>query len=172
MKDIKKDILIRVYLVYLGILIFGFAVIGKALYIQYFEGKELLKKAQKQEMRLFDVEAIRGNICSDDGTLLATSIPIFDVRMDVSSENINDEFFSQNVDSLSIYLSRLFKDKKVSEYKEILWDARRNKERYLLIRRDITYTELKQMRKFPIFPAREIQRRYDRIAKLQKGTTL
>jgi cell division protein FtsI (penicillin-binding protein 3) len=143
--------MVRVYLVYLGILIFGLGILAKALYIQNFEGKELMEKAKKQEMRLFDVEAIRGNICAEDGTLLATSIPIFDVRMDISSELITDDFFKANVDSLCYYLSRLFKDRKISEYKDILWEARRNGDRYLLIRRDITYPELKQMRKFPIF---------------------
>jgi cell division protein FtsI (penicillin-binding protein 3) len=151
MKEVKKDILLRIYLVYIGLLLFGLAIIAKALYIQYFEGKELMKTAKLQEMRLFDVEAIRGNICSDDGTLLATSIPIFDVRMDVSSENFSDEFFAKNVDSLSIHLSRLFKDRKPSEYKDVLCEARRNGERFLLIRRDITYPELRRMRKFPIF---------------------
>ncbi len=151
MKEIKKDIMVRVYLVYLGILVFGLAIIGKAFYIQYFEGQELMDKAKKQEMRLFNVDAIRGNICAEDGTLLATSIPIFDVRMDVSSELITEDYFKENVDSLSYYLSRLFKDKKVSEYKDMLWEARRNGDRYLLIRRDITYPELKQMRRFPIF---------------------
>ena len=150
MKDIRKDILLRVYLVYFGILLFGAAILAKAIYIQSTEGKELLEKARKQEMRFVPVEAIRGNICSDDGTLLATSIPIFDIYMDVGSDLITDELFNKNVDSLSIKLSQLFKDKKPSDYKDLLWEGRRNGERYLLIHRDITYPELKQMRKFPI----------------------
>lgn len=127
------------------------AVIGKALYIQYFEGKELMKKAQKKEINWFEVEAMRGNICADDGTLLATSIPIFDIRMDVFSENIDDVLFSQNVDSLASNLSRLFRDRSPSTYKDMLWEARRDSERYLLIKRDIGYNELKKIRKFPLF---------------------
>jgi len=151
MKEVKKDILRRVFLVYFGIALFGVAVIAKALYIQYFEGKELTEQAKNHEMRLFPVEAMRGNISSDDGTLMATSVPIFEIRMDVSSENITDEFFKENVDSLAWSLSNLFKDKKSSEFKEILWEARRNGERYYLIRRNVSYPELKQIRKFPIF---------------------
>ncbi|MCX6247733.1 MAG: penicillin-binding protein [Bacteroidetes bacterium] len=150
MKEIKKDILLRVYVVYFGILIFGLAIIGKAVYIRSTEGKELMEKARKQEMRFFPVEAIRGNICADDGTLLATSIPIFDVRMDISSDLITDDLFRKNVDSLAIQLSNLFKDKKPSEYKNSLWEARRNGDRYMLIHHDVTYPELRQMRKFPI----------------------
>ena len=150
MKEIKKDILLRVYVVYFGILIFGMAIIGKAIYIRSTEGEELLEKARKQEMKFFPVEAIRGNICANDGTLLATSIPIFDIRMDISSELITDELFRNQVDSLAYSLTKLFNDRKTSDYKNLLWEGRRNGERYLLIHRDVTYPQLRQMRKFPI----------------------
>jgi len=151
MKDIKKDILIRVYLVYLGIFIFGLFIIGRVVFIQSFDKKELMEMALHQEITMFELEAIRGNICSDDGTLLAVSVPIFDIRMDVMTDSITEETFTRNVDSLSVCLSQLFKDRKASEYKDMLWEARRNKDRYLLIQRDVTYPELKKMRKFPIF---------------------
>ena len=150
MKEIKKDILLRVYVVYFGVLLFGMAIIGKAIYIRSTEGKELLEKARKQEMRFFPVDAIRGNICADDGTLLATSIPIFDIRMDISSDLINDDLFKNQVDSLATHLTNLFKDKKPSEYKNLLWEGRRNGDRYLMVHRNVTYPELRQMRKFPI----------------------
>lgn len=150
MKEIKKDILLRVYVIYFGILLFGMAIIGKAIYIRSTEGKELLEKARKQEMRFFPVDAIRGNICADDGTLLATSIPIFDIRMDVSSDLITEDLFKNKVDSLAYQLTKLFKDKNLSEYKNFLWEGRRNGDRFLMIHRDVTYPELRQMRKFPI----------------------
>ena len=150
MKEIKKDILLRVYVVYFGILLFGMAIVGKAIYIRSTEGKELLEKARKQEMRFFPVDAIRGNICADDGTLLATSIPIFNIRMDISSALITDELFNNKVDSLAYQLTKLFKDKKPTEYKNYLWEGRRNGDRFLMIHQDVTYPELRQMRKFPI----------------------
>jgi cell division protein FtsI (penicillin-binding protein 3) len=150
MKEAKKDILLRVYVVYFGILLFGIAIIGKAIYIRSTEGKVLMEKARKQEMRFFPVEASRGNICSDDGTLLATSIPTFDVHMDISSELITDELFNSQVDSLANHLSRLFNDKKASEYRDLLWEGRRNGNDYLQIHRGVTYPQLRQMRKFPI----------------------
>ena len=151
MKDVKKDILIRVYLVYLGVFIFGLFIIGRVIYIQSFEKKELMEMALHQEITMFELDAIRGNICSDDGTLLAVSVPIFDIRMDVMTDSITDNLFTRNVDSLSSSLALLFKDRKASDYKDMLWEARRNRDRYLLIKRDVTYPELKKMRKFPIF---------------------
>lgn len=150
-KNIKKDILLRVYLVYLGVFLFGLFILGRAVYIQSFEKSVLSEMAKKQEMRIFGIDAIRGNICSDDGTLLAVSYPIFDVRMDVVTDSITDEVFERNIDSLAASLAGLFADRTVSEYKDMLWDGRRNKDRFLLIQRDVTYPELKKMRKFPIF---------------------
>ncbi|MEI6898641.1 MAG: penicillin-binding transpeptidase domain-containing protein, partial [Bacteroidota bacterium] len=151
MIEIKKDILRRVYLVYFGTVLFGLAIVFKAAYIQNFEGKDLVEMAKKQELKLFDVEAMRGNITSDDGTLLATSVPNFDVRMDVSSVNITEEYFKKNVDSLAYALANLFHDKTGFGYKEMLWEGRRNGDRFLLIQRDVSYNDLKKMHKFPIF---------------------
>lgn len=151
MKEIKKGILVRVYLVYLAVLLFGLFIIARVVMIQQFERDEFLAMAEKQEIRLFETEAIRGNILADDGSLLAVSIPIFEVRMDVMTDSLTDDVFSRNVDSLAHCLSGLFKDKTTSEYKDYLWDARRDKKRYLLIQRDVTYPDLNKLRKFPIF---------------------
>ena len=151
MKDIKKDILIRVYMVYLLVLLFGIFIIARVVMIQQFEKKQFLDMAKKQEIHLFELEAIRGNILADDGSLLAVSIPNFEVRMDIVTDSITDEVFAKNVDSLSVCLSRLFRDRTPSAYKDMLWEGRRNENRYLLIQRDVTYPELNKMRQFPIF---------------------
>jgi cell division protein FtsI (penicillin-binding protein 3) len=150
-QDIRKGILTRVYLVYVGILLFGLAILGRAFYIQNFEKKELLEMAKKQEMQVFPIEAIRGNILSDDGTLLAVSVPIFELHMDLYADSLTDEVFSNGVDSLSICLAGIYKDKSPMQIKDKLWEARRNQERYFLIKRDVTYPELKKIRRFPIF---------------------
>ncbi len=151
MKDAKRSILLRVYLVYLGILLFALAIMGRAIIIQSFESTELMAQAKKQELSWFDVEAIRGNICSDDGTLLATSIPIFDIRMDACTDSLTEVIFRRHVDSLAYCLSSLFHDRSASQYLDELWEARRNGARYCLIKRKITYPELRELRTFPIF---------------------
>ncbi|NQV02704.1 MAG: penicillin-binding protein 2, partial [Bacteroidia bacterium] len=151
MEEAKKSILLRVYLVYLGILLFALAIMGRVIYIQSFESSKLIEQTKKQELRWFDVEAIRGNICSEDGTLLATSVPIFDIRMDACTDSLTDELFRRNVDSLAYRLSSLFRDRTPSQYRDELWEARRSRERYYLIKRKITYPELKELRTFPIF---------------------
>jgi len=150
-EDIKKDILWRIYLVYLGIFLLGLAIIGKAAYIQIAEGTELIQKSEKQEIRVFDLEANRGNIYDADDKLLATSVPIFEIRMDASNPNIHDKYFNDNIDALAGKLSQLFGDRSKYQYKTGISNARKNGNRYYLIKRKVSYDELKQLRTFPIF---------------------
>jgi len=157
MRDIKKDILVRVYMVYMLVLLFGLFIIARVVMIQQFEKKEFLEMAKKQEIHLFEMEAVRGNILADDGSLLAVSVPKFEIRMDVMTDSITDETFRKNIDSLSVSLSRLFTEKTAADYKDLLWEGRRNKSRYLLIHRDVTYPDLNKLRKFPIFKRGKFQ---------------
>ncbi len=146
----KKIILSRVYLVYFGSLVFGLLIIGKMIYIQYKEGPALLAKAQKQEIKIFSLKADRGNILSDRDNLLATSVPVFEIRMDVASGYISNTFFNANVDSLAYRLSTLFGDRSQAYYKKNLKRARARGNRYLLIHKRVSYSQLKQLRTFPI----------------------
>ncbi len=150
-EDIKKDILWRVYLVYLGIFLLGLAIIGKAAYIQFAEGHDLIAISEKQEIRLFDLEANRGNIYDAGGNLLATSVPIFEIRMDAANTNIADKYFNDNINALAEKLSDLFGDRSKYQYKKGISDARKKGNRYYLIKRKVSYEDLKRLRTFPIF---------------------
>ena len=80
MTDIKKDILWRVYLVYISMFIFGIVIIGKIIYIQTSQGAKFKAMAKNQEIKSVDLEANRGNIFDNEGKLLSTSVPIFELR--------------------------------------------------------------------------------------------
>ena len=150
-KDIKADILWRVFLVYLAMVIFGLAIIVKVIYIQVVEGHDLLTRADSLTMQYFNVEATRGNICAVDESLLATSVPIFDIRMDVASPLISKQDFSNNVDALAGKLAGLFGNKSKAQFKNDLVRARQKGNRYFLIKNDVTYEQLQELRTFPIF---------------------
>jgi cell division protein FtsI (penicillin-binding protein 3) len=151
MKDVKKDILWRVYLVYFVVMIFAIAVIGRAAYIQFALKKELLDKAEKQEIKYFPIEALRGNIMARDGSLLASSIPDFEIRMDLSPEVVSPELFNSKIDSLSMMLSRLFENKSERAFESELLAARQAGNKYFLIQNHVKYDELKKLKQFPIF---------------------
>lgn len=150
MKDQKADILWRVYLLYAFVLLFGIAIIGRIVYIQIYLKDELLAKAEQQEIRVFSMEAMRGNIFAYDGTLLATTVPVFEVRMDVCSPHIDDKLFNSAVDSLALGLSSVFGKKSKTEYLRELKKARQDGNRYLLLKNRATYAEVKAIRRLPI----------------------
>jgi cell division protein FtsI (penicillin-binding protein 3) len=151
MKDPKRDILWRVYLVYFLALIFAIIVIYRAAYLQFTLKEEMAERAKAQEIKYFPIEALRGNILARDGSLLALSIPDFEIRMDMSTEVVLPDLFNAKIDSLSIMLADLFKDKSASKYKADLFTARSNGNRYFLIQNHVKYDELKKLKTFPIF---------------------
>jgi cell division protein FtsI (penicillin-binding protein 3) len=132
-------------------LLFGIAILVQVFRIQIVQGQDWIAMAESQTLAYKNIDALRGNIFADDGSLLATSLPTYEIRMDLKAEALTDEVFDKGIDSLSLALSDLFKDKSAREYKLELERARKAGERYHLIKRRVTYLELKKLREFPIF---------------------
>ncbi|MDQ3192509.1 MAG: penicillin-binding transpeptidase domain-containing protein, partial [Bacteroidota bacterium] len=148
--EAKKGMILRVYLVYVVFALFGIAIIARAAVIQFWEGEYWIKQAQNQTLDYREIEAVRGNIFAADGSLLATSIPSYEIRMDMKVGALTDAIFNEKIDSLALCLSVLFKDKPALAYKRQLVSARKAGERFHLIKRNVTYNQLKKIRNFPI----------------------
>ncbi|NTW32977.1 MAG: penicillin-binding protein 2, partial [Bacteroidetes bacterium] len=157
MTEVKKDILWRAYLVYVVVLLFSLVIIWQIIRLQFVEKDLWKKKSDDQTIYSMKVDAIRGNICSDDGSLLATSVPIFDLYWDANV--VSDEIYENKVDSLAYCLANMFKNKTKYEYKKILSHARAENEAYQLIynsrindeKTQISFDKLKIVKTFPIF---------------------
>jgi len=150
--NIRTDILLRVYISFGIMVVIALAVIYKMFSIQLVHGEKWIAMADSISTRYVDVEAARGNIYSVDGSLLATSVPEYDIRMDLLAPGIeDDEVFYSKVDSLAKSLSSFFGDKSSAQYSRMLRVARSKGNRYFLIKRDVGYQAMKKMRTFPIF---------------------
>lgn len=125
MKTLKKDILKRVYLVYAFVGVFAIVILAQTFNVQYVEGAEWKQKAENLTTAYRKIDAVRGNIYAVDGSLLATSVPIYEVRFDSKTEALTDDIFYNEVDELSGQLSKLFRDKSQSQYKKELVSARK-----------------------------------------------
>jgi cell division protein FtsI (penicillin-binding protein 3) len=150
-KDNKKQIMLRVWLVFIGFFIFGIAIVGQIIRIQFVQGQYWRSKQDSLTTDIRTIEASRGNIFSADGSLLATSVPIYEVRMDTKAEGLTDKVFNEGVDSLALGLAGLFNDRPKAEYKQGLKEARRDGARYYLVHRNVSYVDLQKMKKFPLF---------------------
>lgn len=154
--DIKKDILWRVYLIFLGIVVFSLFIVGRAVYIQQVEGEYWKEMSDSLHLEYRELDAERGTIYSEDGSMLSTSIPYFDVRIDFGADGLrekNGKRFKENIDSLSVELAGLFGEQTAAAYKKELTAAFKNKERYYLLKRNISFREYQMMRNFHLVKA-------------------
>ncbi len=147
----KKDILSRTYLVYMFLCVFALAILYKICIIQFKEGDEWKRKAEAFNTRVFEIEAVRGNIFDVNGNLLATSLPYYEVAVDINAPSIDKKLFNDKVDSLGMMLADLFKDKTAKQYIKILRKARNSGDRYVVLKRNVSYKNLQILKTFPIF---------------------
>lgn len=151
--EVKKDILWRVYLAFIVLVLVCIVIISKAFYIQQIQGKHWRSMSDSLHQRIEEVEAERGTIFSENGEMLSTSIPQFDIYIDFGAQGLrekNGKKFRENIDSLSYYLSNLFKDKTAAEYKALLNKGYKEKKRYYPLRKDVSYREYQQLKTFPL----------------------
>jgi cell division protein FtsI (penicillin-binding protein 3) len=151
--EVKKDISWRVYLSFIALTLFGILILGKAFYTQKFEGNYWKKMGDSLHTKIIDLDAERGTIYSEDGSMLSTSLPEFDIYIDFGAEGLrknNGEIFYEKIDSLSDSLSNLFADKTAVYYKKELIGAYASKNRYYAFRKKVSFEEYKRLRKFPL----------------------
>jgi cell division protein FtsI (penicillin-binding protein 3) len=147
--NIKKSILIRVRIAFLCVVVFALSVGAKIGHIQLVEGDEWRKMSEEINFDYKKVKATRGNIYSDNGSLLATSLPFYKVAIDPTLAK--DEVFRKGIDSLALMLSRYYKDRSSTDYKQMLKDARATGKQYIVLnRKQINYQTKKEMMKWPI----------------------
>lgn len=137
------------YIAFTGVCLLGVAIILKAAWVQVKEGPEL--RALAREMRTHNtvLPAERGNIYTEDGSLLCSTIPQFDIRVDFSV--IKPDTFYRYADTLAECLAGLFKDGSQEQYLQKLTAAFKGQEKYFLLKRDLPYYQYQAVRNFPIF---------------------
>src|SRR5690606_22923775 len=97
----KNTILSRVDAAVGPMVLFALTVFGKLLHLQYVDGGEWRAMVDSLTIRERGIEAARGNIYSNDGSLLATSVPEYELRFDAMSIPVEvSDIFNSKVDSL------------------------------------------------------------------------
>ena len=149
--DEQKDILRRVYLVYVVCCIFAVAVLARVFYIQFAQGDYWKKQEQDFTIQTRSIEAVRGNIFAMDGSLLATSLPYYEVGVDpFANDFIDDAGFRDSARALANGLAALLRDHDAHECYLSLINARDKRSRYQLLARNVSYKELQEVKKLPL----------------------
>jgi cell division protein FtsI (penicillin-binding protein 3) len=119
--------------------------------IQFKEGAEWTAKAEAFNTQVHEIQAVRGNIFDINGNLLATSLPYYEVAVDINAPSIDKKLFEAKVDSLGTMIADLFKDKSAKQYIKLLRKARKSGDRYVILKRNVPYKDLQTLKTFPIF---------------------
>ncbi len=138
---------------FIGIVVFGVLVLGKTFYIQRVQGNYWRSMSDSLHQRIESLDAERGTIFSEDGQMLSTSIPTFDIYMDFLADGLqekNGERFKENIDSFSIALADYFGDRSAAAYKRDLQNAYRKKDRYYPLKKKLSFEDYKTFRRFPL----------------------
>lgn len=176
---VTKGILGRYGLIVSVLLLFAVMVIFSAAKIVFSsEGKKWREIGEKETViKNRVILPKRGNIYTHDGKLLATSEPLYSVYMDFWAEGMSRDTLVKYVDALSKALSKKFPDRTSGQYKDVIisgWKQREKEVRQIneyktkgidkrvplcsryvkIIRRDISYVDLKEIRTYPFLNQR------------------
>ncbi|GGD45183.1 penicillin-binding protein [Muriicola marianensis] len=144
----SKHIMTRLYLVAGGLFLFAGLVLFKLVSIQTVQGEKYKELALERTEKMFTIPPNRGNLYSDDGSLLATSVSKYSIRFDAVT--VKEEDFKKLVGPLSEKLGRLL-NRPASHYEQLLRKAKAQKNRYALIARNLDYSQYMSIKEFPLF---------------------
>ena len=156
--NVKKSIVTRVRLAFLGVAVFSCAIFWKTTKIQFQEGSKWRALEQERRISYQAVPATRGTIYANDGkSIMATSLPFYRVAWDPGV--VDDAVFRAGIDSLAWHLSHFFGDRSVQEYRRRLVNAHDPRKggalRYIRLNsRQINFQEKKMLANWPIFRER------------------
>lgn len=148
METNQKQFLYRLYFVASILIVLGLGIGYKVFHIQYIDGNNYRLLAKNKTIQNITVSPERGNIFSDDGSLLAASTISYDIFFDgVTVSNSNFAKFST---SLAKDLSVLL-EKDYDFFHDKLSYAKKNGKRYYLIQRNVSVEDLNKIKKMPLF---------------------
>ncbi len=129
--EIRKAITLRFGIVYFAIALFGLVIVARILIIQNVDTQKWVEIGKDLRSNTTEIWAKRGNICADDGSILSTSVPYYEIRMDLQAPRIL-EIFTKESETLVTELSNFFGFSK-DEFRSRLQNAYAKKNRWFLV---------------------------------------
>ncbi|MDL2314849.1 transpeptidase family protein [Bacteroidales bacterium OttesenSCG-928-C19] len=165
MQEKRKLLTKRLIIIYLSLLLlWAVPIVASIIKIQFVEGSFWRGKAIERTVAMREVKANRGKIYSADGRTLATSVPIFDISLDLGKERIinpktydttyayviHDSIFKPQLKNLCEKLGYMFPQSGYNYFLNELTEARRKGNRYFTLKRNVSLNDKEKMKTFPI----------------------
>lgn len=148
---VRDEIVWRSGIVYFAIALLAVALLTRILILQTIQRGKWTDMSEKFVYKTAEVPANRGDILTNDGRLLASSVPYYTIYMDTRSTGMSGATWSNGINGLSAGLAKLVGERSAAGWKSAITEARRKGDRYFLIKRKVNYETLKRLKELPIF---------------------
>ncbi len=141
------------YLCFIGIVVLAVLVMGKATIIQRVQGEHWRSMSDSMHQKIVELKAERGTIFSEDGQMLSTSLPQFDIYMDFMADGLREKdgkIYKQYIDSFAMRMADYYGDKSAKEYRKEFDNAYKKGSRYYSLKKKISFEDYKALREFPL----------------------
>jgi cell division protein FtsI (penicillin-binding protein 3) len=144
----RQHIIRKASFLFALLLVSMIGVAARIIYIQIVDGSKYQDLSEQITEKIDTIYANKGNVYAADGSLLATSMFRYEIRMDVVT--VDNKIIQKELSNLTRELSSLLGETP-SYYSKKITDAKRHKNRYLFITRNLSYPDYKKIKNFPIF---------------------
>ncbi|MGB1294972.1 MAG: penicillin-binding protein [Flavobacteriales bacterium] len=140
---------LRLILLALGLFICLASIPIRLMYIYFDNGDYYKRKGEQTTVNRAEISPSRGSIYDQAGNLLLTSLPVYTVAIDPSIPK--QKLLDEGLEQLSDTIGMLFPEKysEVSFYNKFV-KARNSTRKYLVIAKNINYTQVKRLKELPI----------------------
>ena len=164
-----KKIISRYFSIIIIMVAVGIAILGKALFTMVFERNYWETVRNRSMVSGIEIPARRGNILSDDGQLLASSVPQYTLFMDfyvsdndeerrINAQKKRDTLILNNLNVICEGLHSVLPDKSVEDFKRTFRDGMAAKDKRskgyrhwpIYGRKRISYAQYKEITRLPI----------------------
>lgn len=143
--EIRKDITFRFGIIYFLAALIGVIIVVKIFMIQTMDTARWEQIARDLRTNTTEIPAKRGNVCADDGSILATSIPYYELRLDLVAPQVK-KIFDESADEFSMEIAEFFGISK-SRFKQQLVKAFKTGNRwFLMYPQRINYNQLQSFK--------------------------
>lgn len=144
--EIRKDITFRFGIIYFLAILMGVIIMVKIFMIQTVDTGKWEQIAKDLKTNTTELQAKRGNVCADDGSILATSVPYYELRLDLAAPRVK-RVFDEHADEFSLQVAELFNISK-AQFKQKLTKAYREGNRWFLVYpQKVNYNQLQQFKR-------------------------
>ncbi len=143
--EIRKDITFRFGIIYFLAVLAGVIVAVKILAIQTMDTARWEEIARNLRNNTTEIPAKRGNLCADDGSILATSIPYYELRLDLAAPRIK-RIFDKEADEFSLEIAEFFGISKSRFKQQLVREFKAGNRWFLLYPKRVDHNQLQEFR--------------------------